>query len=72
MPDGPAGLPTEIVTRLAAVIRDSLAQPTMITRFEDLTGAPPPESTPESYTEFVRSEIAGFAPIVRAAGINPR
>ncbi|MDO9498563.1 tripartite tricarboxylate transporter substrate binding protein [Falsiroseomonas sp.] len=68
---GPAGLPAPIVTRLAAVIRESLAQPAMITRFEDLTGAPPPESTPESYTEFVRSEIASFAPIVRAAGINP-
>lgn len=69
---GPAGLPAPIVARLAAVIRESLAQPAMITRFEDLTGAPPPESTPESYTAFVRSEIAGFAPIVRAAGINPQ
>ncbi|NKE47926.1 tripartite tricarboxylate transporter substrate binding protein [Roseomonas frigidaquae] len=69
---GPARLPAPIVTRLAAVIRESLAQPAMISRFEELTGSPPPESTPESYTEFVRSEIAGFAPIVRAAGIEPR
>ncbi len=69
---GPAGLPAPIVARLASVIREALAEPATITRFEDLTGAPPPDSTPESYTEFVRAEIAGFAPIVRAAGIDPR
>ncbi|MBU8545286.1 MULTISPECIES: Bug family tripartite tricarboxylate transporter substrate binding protein [Roseomonadaceae] len=69
---GPAGLPAPIVARLATAIREVLTDPSILTRFEDLTGAPPPESTPESYTAFVRSEIAGFAPIVRAAGIEAR
>ncbi|MGX9965746.1 Bug family tripartite tricarboxylate transporter substrate binding protein [Roseomonas sp. F4] len=68
---GPAGLPAPIVTRLADAIREILTDPAILGRFEDLTGAPPPESTPESYTAFVRSELAGFAPIVRAAGLTP-
>ncbi|NKC34226.1 Bug family tripartite tricarboxylate transporter substrate binding protein [Falsiroseomonas selenitidurans] len=69
---GPARLPAPIVQKLAATIRAVLAEPAMISRFEELTGSPPPESTPESYTRFVESEIAGFAPIVRAAGVTPR
>ncbi|WP_439595071.1 Bug family tripartite tricarboxylate transporter substrate binding protein [Falsiroseomonas sp.] len=69
---GPARLPPAIVSRLATSIREIMSDPVTIARFEELTGAPPPESTPESYTAFVRSEIESFAPIVRAAGIEAR
>jgi tripartite-type tricarboxylate transporter receptor subunit TctC len=68
---GPAGLPPAIVARLAAEIRAVLADPATAARFEELLGAPPPESTPQGYTDFVRAEVAAFAPIVRAAGIAP-
>jgi tripartite-type tricarboxylate transporter receptor subunit TctC len=68
---GPANLPAPIVTRLAAETRAALTDPATVARFEELLGAPPPESTPEGYTDFVRSELASFAPIVRAAGITP-
>jgi tripartite-type tricarboxylate transporter receptor subunit TctC len=68
----PARLPAPIVARVATAIRESLADAATIARFEELTGAPPPESTPESYTAFVQSEITGFEPIVRAAGIEAR
>jgi tripartite-type tricarboxylate transporter receptor subunit TctC len=68
---GPAGLPPAIVARLAAEIRAVLADPATVARFEELLGAPPPDSTPEGYTAFVRDEVAAFAPIVRAAGITP-
>ncbi|MBU8537911.1 Bug family tripartite tricarboxylate transporter substrate binding protein [Falsiroseomonas tokyonensis] len=69
---GPARLPAPIVARLATAIREVMTDPGTVARFEELSGAPPPESTPESYTAFIRSEIASFAPIVRAAGIEPR
>jgi len=68
---GPAGLPPAVVGRLAAETRATLADPATVARFEELLGAPPPESTPEGYTRFVESELAAFAPIVRAAGITP-
>ncbi|MGG5807961.1 Bug family tripartite tricarboxylate transporter substrate binding protein [Falsiroseomonas sp. CW058] len=67
----PAATPPAIVARLAAGIRAVLSDPATVARFEELLGAPPPESTPEGYAEFVRAEVAGFAPIVQAAGITP-
>ena len=68
---GPAGLPEAVAARLAAEVRATLADPATIARFEELLGAPPPESTPAGYTAFVRAELAAFAPVVRAAGITP-
>jgi tripartite-type tricarboxylate transporter receptor subunit TctC len=67
----PAGTPAPVVARLAAEIRAVLSDPSVVARFEELLGAPPPESTPDGFTDFVRVELAAFAPIVRAAGITP-
>jgi tripartite-type tricarboxylate transporter receptor subunit TctC len=68
---GPKGLPPEIVARLAGAIEAALRDQRVVERFEDLLGTPPPESTPESYTTFVVEELAAFAPLVRAAGLQP-
>jgi len=68
---GPANLPAPLVERLSGALRAVLTEPATIARFEDLLGAPPPDSTPESFTRFVRAELEAFAPIVRAAGITP-
>lgn len=68
---GPAGLPPPVVARLSREIRAVLTDPAMHQRLEDLGGAPP-ETTPESYTAFVREQLAAFAPLVRAAGLQPR
>ncbi|WP_426956099.1 Bug family tripartite tricarboxylate transporter substrate binding protein [Muricoccus radiodurans] len=67
----PAGLPDPILRRYETEIRAALQEPALIDRFEELSGARPPESTPESYTAFIAREIAEWAPIVRAAGIRP-
>ena len=67
----PAGLPDPILRRYAAEIRAVLRDPGVVERFEDLSGAPPPESTPEAYAAFVAREIAEWAPIIRAAGLRP-
>jgi tripartite-type tricarboxylate transporter receptor subunit TctC len=68
---GPKGLAPEIVSRLAGAMRAALQDPRMVERFEDLLGTPPPESTPEGYRDFVAAELAAFAPLVRAAGLQP-
>ena len=68
---GPRGLPAPIVARLATAIEDALREPRMVARFQDLLGAPPPESTPDRFTAFVASELASFAPLVRAAQLQP-
>ncbi len=68
---GPKGLPQEIVARLSSATDAALRDARVIERFEDLLGTPPPDSTPESYRTFVAEELKGFAPLVRAAGLQP-
>jgi tripartite-type tricarboxylate transporter receptor subunit TctC len=67
---GPAHLPPEITRRIAEATAAALKEPATIERFEQLLGAPPPSSTPEAYTQFVKDELAGFGPAVRAAKIE--
>lgn len=68
---GPARLPAAVTARLSAELRTVLADPATHARLEELGGAPP-DTTPESYTAFIREELAGFAPLVRAAGLQPQ
>lgn len=68
---GPAGLPAPVVDRLSRELRAVLADPATRARLEELGGAPP-DTTPESYTAFIRDELATFAPLVRAAGLQPQ
>ncbi len=68
---GPAGLPAPITERLSRDIRAVLTDPPTRARLEELGGAPP-DTTPETYTAFVRDELASFAPLVRAAGLQPQ
>jgi tripartite-type tricarboxylate transporter receptor subunit TctC len=68
---GPAGMPAPVTARLSQEIRAVLADPATRGRLEELGGAPP-DTTPESYTAFVRDELAAFAPLVRAAGLRPQ
>jgi tripartite-type tricarboxylate transporter receptor subunit TctC len=68
---GPAGLPAPIVERLSSELRAVLTDPPTRARLEELGGAPP-DTTPASYTAFIRDELAAFAPLVRAAGLQPQ
>lgn len=68
---GPAGLPAPVVERLSRDLRAVLTDPATRTRLEELGGAPP-DTTPDSYTAFIRDELAAFAPLVRAAGLQPQ
>ncbi|MEO3470605.1 tripartite tricarboxylate transporter substrate binding protein [Roseomonas sp. CAU 1739] len=68
---GPANLPRPIVDRLSTELRAVLTDPPTRARLEELGGAPP-DTTPESYTAFIRDELAAFAPLVRAAGLQPQ
>lgn len=68
---GPKDLPAPIAARLAAELAETLRDPATVARFEDLLGTPPPRGTPEQYTAFIAEEVAAFAPLVRAAGLQP-
>jgi len=64
---GPAGLPAPIVERLSRETRAVLATDAVRARFAELGGTPGAMS-PEDYTEFVRRELAAWAPLVQASG----
>jgi tripartite-type tricarboxylate transporter receptor subunit TctC len=64
---GPAGLPQPIVERLEAALREILAKPEVIKRYEDLGTDIPPLG--KAYLDkFYPQEIARWAPVVRASG----
>nr|WP_246419442.1 tripartite tricarboxylate transporter substrate binding protein [Neoroseomonas alkaliterrae] len=63
----PAGTPAAIVERLNRETRAFLATDAVRARFAELGGSAGAMS-PEEYTEFVRREIAAWAPLVQASG----
>lgn len=66
---GPAGMPAPIVERLSRETLAVLATDAVKARFAELGGTPGAMS-PADYTEFVRQEVAKWAPLVQASGAS--
>ena len=66
---GPAGLPAPVVDRLSRETRAVLATDAVKARFAELGGTPG-NMSPADYTEFVRQEVAKWAPLVQASGAS--
>jgi tripartite-type tricarboxylate transporter receptor subunit TctC len=64
----PAGTPKPIVDKLNAAINKSLADPAVSSALEKAGINPTPGSTPETTTDFVKAELAKWAPIIKASG----
>jgi tripartite-type tricarboxylate transporter receptor subunit TctC len=62
-----AGTPPAVVERLSAEIRTALASPEVAKRFADL-GLETMPMTPQRFGEFMKSEVARWAPIVKSTG----
>jgi tripartite-type tricarboxylate transporter receptor subunit TctC len=56
-----------VVERLNAETRAVLASPEIRARFQELGGTPG-DLTAQGYSEFVRREVALWAPLVQASG----
>lgn len=65
----PAATPAEIVARISADVRASLAEPEVVQRLLHL-GAVPDPRTPEEFAAFVRSEIAKWREVAQAANVR--
>ena len=64
----PAGVPRPIVDRMAAVLKEALAEPATVKRLEDLTfGAA--WSGPDDFRALAESEIRRWGPIIESAGV---
>ena len=65
----PAGTPRPIVDRLASDIQKAVRSPDVIAKLE-AAGIDIATSTPEEFTELIRSETVRYAKIVKEAGIR--
>ena len=68
---GPAGLPRPIVDQLAAQIGKLVADTGTRDKFKLLALEPLPPSTPDSFAEYVKSEVDRWATIVKNSGAEP-
>lgn len=66
----PGKTPKPIVDRLADAINKSLADPAVLKRLEEAGVDPTPGRTPEQTAEFVKTELAKWAPIIKASGAH--
>jgi tripartite-type tricarboxylate transporter receptor subunit TctC len=64
----PAGTPKPIIDKLNVAINKSLDDPKVIDSLKKAGVDPTPGSTPASTGEFVKTEIAKWAPIIKASG----
>ena len=64
----PAGTPKPIVDKLNAAINKALADPAVSSALEKAGINPTPGSTPATTAEFVKAELAKWAPIIKASG----
>ena len=65
----PAGTPRPIVEKLNADLVKVLADPDLKTRYEQL-GVEPVSSTPEFFGDFIRTESARYAKLIKEIGIK--
>jgi tripartite-type tricarboxylate transporter receptor subunit TctC len=66
----PAATPNEIVARLAAEVRNALADPVVKERLTAISMEPALDSSPEQFGSLIRSELKRWAKFVREAGIR--
>ena len=64
----PAKTPAPIVTVLSDAINKALADPIVLKRLQDAGVDPTPESSPEKLADFIKGELAKWAPIIKASG----
>jgi tripartite-type tricarboxylate transporter receptor subunit TctC len=67
----PAGTPREIVMKLHAAVVRALNDPEVRQRFVSGGAEPTPSASPDAYAKLIRSDLAKWAQVAKAAGIKP-
>jgi tripartite-type tricarboxylate transporter receptor subunit TctC len=67
---GPAGLPREVIDKLAKALVDIVADPAIVKRFEEL-GITTVKMSSGEFAGFVEKQINDWAPAIKAADIKP-
>jgi tripartite-type tricarboxylate transporter receptor subunit TctC len=67
---GPAGMPRAVIDALDRASRQAMADPATIKFLEGNAAIPTPETTPERTAQFIRDELAKWAPVIRDADVK--
>ncbi|WP_270937227.1 Bug family tripartite tricarboxylate transporter substrate binding protein [Falsiroseomonas oryzae] len=65
---GPAGMPPEVVTRIANAVERALSDPETGPRLESLDAQLMRGYTPQRFTQYLRDEIVAWEPLIAASG----
>ena len=65
----PAGVPDELVQRMNAAVNQAMQSPAVVEAFRK-GGIAARSGTPAQFADFIRSEIARYAEVIRKAGIT--
>ena len=66
----PAKTPAPVVAQLSAAINKALADPVILKRLQDVGVDPTPDGTPQKLADFIRAELAKWAPIIEMSGAH--
>jgi tripartite-type tricarboxylate transporter receptor subunit TctC len=66
----PRSIPPDVLGRLNSEINAGLRDPKLKARFDEL-GATTRPGTPDDFTKFIATEVAKWAPVVKASGAKP-
>ena len=68
----PKGTPKEAVDRLATSLRETLKDPVIIERYQDMSAsiATPAQATPEALQNFLKADVERWKTALKAAGIQ--
>jgi tripartite-type tricarboxylate transporter receptor subunit TctC len=64
----PAKTPQPIIDALSEAMVKALADPIVLHRLQEAGIDPTPDMTPAKTAEFIKAELAKWAPIIRASG----
>ena len=65
----PAGVPDAVVQRMNAAVNEAMRQPAVVEAFQK-GGIAARSGTPQQFADFIASETARYAEVIRRAGIS--
>ena len=66
----PAGTPKEIIQKLHRSVVQALQDPAISKRFTDDGAIPAPSASPEEFADYIRTEGAKWAKVIKDSGIG--
>ena len=67
----PGGTPAAIISKLNAALNEILLDPEVLKQISD-TGSQAGGGTPEDFAQFIASETAKWAKVIKSANIQPQ